>query len=129
MTLVVAALSNDVCQSFVNEVICGGGGGGVSVEKELLGCCCGDVCQPFLKSHPPGGRGGGGAPLRDEAGAVQASQLGRVIQFDPATGKSKVLGSKLWFASGVALSPNEDFLLVSEAFGVSRGSWPTTCMT
>lgn len=61
---------------------------------------------------------GKAASVRAYAGCgVQASQLGRVIQFDPATGKSKVLGSKLWFASGVALSQNEDFLLISEAFG------------
>lgn len=41
---------------------------------------------------------------------------GRLIHFSRATGKSKVLLDKLWFANGVALSPGEDFVVVAESF-------------
>lgn len=39
---------------------------------------------------------------------------GRLLRFDPATGITEVLLSGLQFANGVALSRNEDFVLVSE---------------
>ncbi len=39
---------------------------------------------------------------------------GRVLRWDPATKKVDVLAIALSFANGVALSPNEDYLLVNE---------------
>lgn len=52
----------------------------------------------------------------------QGAPLGKVIQFDPSTGRSQILAKKLWFPRGVALSPNEDYLLISEAFGAPSPS-------
>lgn len=45
--------------------------------------------------------------------------LSRLMKYDPKTKKSTVLIKDLWMANGVALSPDEDFLLVSES-GRSR---------
>lgn len=39
---------------------------------------------------------------------------GRLIHYSRTSGKLTVLLDKLWFANGVALSPNEDFILVSD---------------
>lgn len=39
---------------------------------------------------------------------------GRLISFDPATNKTEVLLSGIYFANGVVISPKEDFVLVSE---------------
>jgi sugar lactone lactonase YvrE len=39
---------------------------------------------------------------------------GRLVHFERKTGKVSVLLDKLWFANGVALSPNEDFIIVAE---------------
>jgi len=41
---------------------------------------------------------------------------GRLIHFSRSTGKLTVLIDELWFANGVALSPNEDFVLVCDLF-------------
>lgn len=41
---------------------------------------------------------------------------GRLIHLSRGTGKMKVLLDKLWFANGVAISPNEDFVVVAESF-------------
>ncbi|MNN23334.1 Strictosidine synthase [compost metagenome] len=38
------------------------------------------------------------------------------MRFDPATGKTEVLLEDLYFANGVALSANEDFVLVNETY-------------
>lgn len=43
-----------------------------------------------------------------------ANPSGRLIHYSRATGKLTSLIDKLWFANGVALSPNEDFILVSD---------------
>lgn len=43
-----------------------------------------------------------------------ANPSGRLFQYDRATGKSKLLLDNLYFANGVALSPNEDFVVVAE---------------
>ena len=40
---------------------------------------------------------------------------GRVLQYDTKTGKNKVLLDRLAMANGIALSKNEDFLIVSES--------------
>jgi sugar lactone lactonase YvrE len=39
---------------------------------------------------------------------------GRLLAFDPSTGTTQLLLDGLYFANGVALSPDEDFLLVAE---------------
>jgi sugar lactone lactonase YvrE len=39
---------------------------------------------------------------------------GRLLAYDPGTGDTRVLLDGLYFANGVALSPEEDFLLVAE---------------
>jgi len=37
---------------------------------------------------------------------------GMLLEWDPATGETTCLIDGLWFANGVALSPDEDYLLV-----------------
>lgn len=46
------------------------------------------------------------------------SETGRVLVYDPTTRTTKTLLNKLRFANGITLSPNNDFLLVCETFGV-----------
>jgi adipocyte plasma membrane-associated protein len=41
---------------------------------------------------------------------------GRLIHFSRATDDMKVLLDKLWFGNGVAISPDEDFVVVAESF-------------
>ncbi len=41
---------------------------------------------------------------------------GRLLSYQPATGKTTVLLDNLYFANGVALSKNEDFVLVNETW-------------
>ncbi|MED5609184.1 SMP-30/gluconolactonase/LRE family protein [Pseudomonas sp. JH-2] len=41
---------------------------------------------------------------------------GRLLRYDPATGKAETLLKDLYFANGVALSANEDFVLVNETY-------------
>lgn len=41
---------------------------------------------------------------------------GRLLRYDPASGKTEVLLDGLYFANGVALSQNEDFVLVNETY-------------
>jgi sugar lactone lactonase YvrE len=41
---------------------------------------------------------------------------GRLLAYTPATGKTRILLDGLYFANGVALSSNEDFLLVNETW-------------
>ena len=45
---------------------------------------------------------------------LEGGGQGRVISYNLKTGESEVLLNGLFFANGVALSPDEDFLLVSE---------------
>uniref|UniRef100_A0A182XFG3 Strictosidine synthase conserved region domain-containing protein n=1 Tax=Anopheles quadriannulatus TaxID=34691 RepID=A0A182XFG3_ANOQN len=52
--------------------------------------------------------------LQDGVFTIFANPSGRLFQYDRATGKNKVLLDRLYFANGVALSPNEDFVLVAE---------------
>uniref|UniRef100_A0A182QU17 Strictosidine synthase conserved region domain-containing protein n=1 Tax=Anopheles farauti TaxID=69004 RepID=A0A182QU17_9DIPT len=52
--------------------------------------------------------------LQDGVFAVFANPSGRLFHYDRSTGKNKVLLDRLYFANGVALSPNEDFVLVAE---------------
>ncbi len=58
-------------------------------------------------------RFGPGAYLYD---LLEARPHGRLLRHDPATGATEVLLDGLYFANGVALSRNEDFVLVNETY-------------
>ncbi len=45
---------------------------------------------------------------------LETKPHGRLLRYDPATQKTRVVLSNLYFANGVALSQNEDFVLVAE---------------
>lgn len=47
---------------------------------------------------------------------MEAKAHGRLMSYDPAAGTVKVLLKNLYFANGVALSSNEDFVLVNETY-------------
>ena len=47
---------------------------------------------------------------------LEARPHGRLLRYDPATGATEVLLDGLYFANGVALSQNEDFVLVNETY-------------
>lgn len=47
---------------------------------------------------------------------MEARPWGRLIRFDPGTGKTETLLRDLYFANGVALSQNGDFVLVNETY-------------
>lgn len=47
---------------------------------------------------------------------LEARPHGRLLRFDPATGETAVLLRDLYFANGVALSRDEDFVLVNETY-------------
>ncbi len=48
--------------------------------------------------------------------AIEARPYGRLLSYHPDSGEVKVLLDTLYFANGVALSRNEDFVLVNETF-------------
>ncbi len=48
--------------------------------------------------------------------AIEAKPYGRLLRYDPATGITEELLNNLYLANGVALSQNEDFVLVNETF-------------
>jgi sugar lactone lactonase YvrE len=47
---------------------------------------------------------------------LEARPHGRLLSYDPATKETKVLLKDLYFANGVALSADEDFVLVNETY-------------
>ena len=47
---------------------------------------------------------------------LEAKPHGRLLRYDPASGTCEVLLDDLYFANGVALSLNEDFVLVNETY-------------
>ncbi|RRJ84550.1 SMP-30/gluconolactonase/LRE family protein [Aestuariirhabdus litorea] len=47
---------------------------------------------------------------------LEARPWGRLLAYNPATGTIRVLMRDLYFANGVALSANEDFVLVNETY-------------
>lgn len=47
---------------------------------------------------------------------LEARPHGRLLSYNPANGETKVLLKDLYFANGVALSANEDFVLVNETY-------------
>ena len=56
------------------------------------------------------------------ADALEHQPHGRLLQYDPKTGQTKTLLSNLYFANGVAVGPNADYVLVNEtsAYRVTR---------
>jgi len=48
--------------------------------------------------------------------AFEAKPWGRLLCYDPATKKTQTVMAGLYFPNGVALSQNEDFLIVNETF-------------
>eukprot|EP00191_Tetraselmis_sp_GSL018_P022107 CAMPEP_0177619900 /NCGR_PEP_ID=MMETSP0419_2-20121207/26554_1 /TAXON_ID=582737 /ORGANISM="Tetraselmis sp., Strain GSL018" /LENGTH=358 /DNA_ID=CAMNT_0019119293 /DNA_START=370 /DNA_END=1448 /DNA_ORIENTATION=+ len=56
----------------------------------------------------------------DTLGASRISAFvgptGRVLSYNPATGKTHVLATGLWFANGIALSEDETYLAVASSF-------------
>lgn len=54
--------------------------------------------------------------LEDGIYTALANPSGRLFHYDRSTKKNKVLIDELYFANGVALSPNEDFVVVAETF-------------
>ncbi len=49
----------------------------------------------------------------------EGSRTGRLLRYDPAAQKTEVMMSGLFFANGVTLGPNEDYVLVNET-GMGR---------
>ena len=49
----------------------------------------------------------------------EGSRTGRLLRYDPATGSTQVMMEGLFFANGVTLGPNEDYVLVNET-GMGR---------
>ena len=49
----------------------------------------------------------------------EGSRTGRLLRYDPETAESEVMMDGLFFANGVTLGPNEDFVLVNET-GMGR---------
>lgn len=47
---------------------------------------------------------------------LESRPYGRLMSYDPSSGRTEVLLKGLYFANGVALSKNEDFLLVNETY-------------
>lgn len=45
---------------------------------------------------------------------IELNDLGRLLSFDPHTGRLAVLLDRLYMPNGVALSPDEHFLLLAE---------------
>ncbi|MCK5134217.1 MAG: SMP-30/gluconolactonase/LRE family protein [Bacteroidales bacterium] len=45
---------------------------------------------------------------------LESKPHGRFLSYDPATGQIKILLKNLYFANGVALSQQEDFVLINE---------------
>ena len=47
---------------------------------------------------------------------LEARPWGRLIRYDPSTQKASTLLSNLYFANGIGLSKNEDFVLINETY-------------
>ena len=47
---------------------------------------------------------------------LESKPYGRFLSYNPATGQTKVLLKNLYFANGVALSQQEDFVLINETY-------------
>ena len=51
--------------------------------------------------------------------SVQGTTTGRLLSYNPKTKKTHVLADGLFYANGVALSPDESFVLVVETLSVT----------
>ena len=49
---------------------------------------------------------------------VKGAATGRLLKFDPRSGRTLCLVEGIWFANGVALSVDESFVLVAETWGL-----------
>ena len=47
---------------------------------------------------------------------LEARPYGRLLRYNPSTGETELLLDQLYFANGIALSQNEDFVLVNETY-------------
>ncbi|KAL0869064.1 hypothetical protein ABMA27_007379 [Loxostege sticticalis] len=54
--------------------------------------------------------------LKDGAYAMLTDPTGRLLQYNAAKNESTVLIENLWFANGVAVSPDNQFVVVAETF-------------
>ncbi len=55
---------------------------------------------------------------------LEARPTGRLLRYSPQTGEVTVHLDNLWFANGVALGPDEDYVLVAETFsGLIHRLW------
>jgi len=45
---------------------------------------------------------------------AQASHTGRLLRYNPASGRTDELATGMWFANGVALAPDESYAVVAE---------------
>lgn len=55
--------------------------------------------------------------MNDGAFSFFANPSGRLIHYERKTGRLTVVLDRLWFANGVALSPDEEFVVVAETHG------------
>lgn len=73
-----------------------------------------------LSWHGPDRLGGSGfydTMTGAKMNLVHGSPTGRLLVYDPATKKVTCLLESLFFANGVALAPNDEFVLVCESYG------------
>ena len=56
---------------------------------------------------------------------ILAAPSGRVLKYDVASNSSKVIMDELSFANGIVLSPNEDFLLVTNLLNAISAKYYT----
>eukprot|EP00126_Sphaerothecum_destruens_P011413 Sdes_comp20911_c0_seq1m18175 len=68
---------------------------------------------PQLRSPQGGGYGTLESSMME---FLSGSRSGRLLMYDPLSGKTTTLASDLYFPNGVALSQDESFLLVAETF-------------
>lgn len=50
--------------------------------------------------------------------ACQGEATGRLLRYDPVSRETRVLADGIWFANGVALSPDGSFVAVVETVGM-----------
>jgi sugar lactone lactonase YvrE len=55
-------------------------------------------------------------PYTSKMDFVRGKRTGRVLEYDPATDMVKVLIDDLWFANGIAVDKDEQYLIICESF-------------
>lgn len=48
---------------------------------------------------------------------AQARLTGRLLKYEPRSGRTSVLASGIWFANGIALSQDESYIALAETLG------------